>query len=226
MRFAVTLVLLTFWSLGVSGFAQVVTGNVTTSSAGLFDDQQAKNEAQLYKEKNLTPNQRAEVDRLENEARMLERSGQTDRAIERHSQVININPGDFDAMARRGSLWLLKKEWAKAKADFVASQELHPKAFTLVESANNFAWLLATCPDDSIRDGKLAVELAEKVYSRSPGIATADTLAAAYAESGDFAKAVETQKKVLALAQRIGDPEAVFAARLAEYETGKPHRVD
>ena len=59
---------------------------------------------------------------------------------------------------------------------------------------NDLAWLLATCPDNSVRNGQKAVELAQQAVQlsngRSPEIL--DTLAAAYAEAGRFHEAVET----------------------------------
>ena len=61
----------------------------------------------------------------------------------------------------------------------------------------NLAWLLATCPDARHRDGKKAVEFAARhclfVTGGTPN--HLNTLAAAYAEGGDFAKAVEWQEK-------------------------------
>ena len=71
--------------------------------------------------------------------------------------------------------------------------ESDPKDYT---SINNLAWILATSPLDSVRDGKRAVELAEKAgeLSRHKRAFVLSTLAAAYAEAGDFAKAREWAK--------------------------------
>ncbi|GAA4357738.1 hypothetical protein GCM10023151_07080 [Kangiella marina] len=67
---------------------------------------------------------------------------------------------------------------------------------------NNLAWIKALARDSDLFDPEGAIELAKKVtakYPKSHGYL--DTLAAAYAAQGDFGKAVETQERVLALAE-------------------------
>ena len=67
-------------------------------------------------------------------------------------------------------------------------------------AVNNYAWLLATSPVADVRDGALAVALMEEVLaSHEREFAWVDTLAAAYAEAGDFARAVEVQDEALSM---------------------------
>ena len=68
-------------------------------------------------------------------------------------------------------------------------------------SHNNLAWLLATCPMSKFRDGPTAVSHAETaVASTNRGIPNMlGTLAAAYAETGQFDKAVSTEREAIAL---------------------------
>jgi TPR repeat protein len=94
-----------------------------------------------------------------------------------------------------------------------------------VESMNSLAWSLATSMDPKLRDGSNAVKFAERaVAARSPKDPNMlDTLAAAYAEAGEFPKAVSTQKEAIGL---LGDEQAKkdFATRLKLYESNTPYR--
>jgi hypothetical protein len=74
---------------------------------------------------------------------------------------------------------------------------------------NNFAWLLATCPDPKVRDGAQAVKHAQRACDltnyRVP--TTIGTLAAAYAEAGRFDEAATAAQKAIALATDSGQKE-------------------
>jgi len=96
----------------------------------------------------------------------------------------------------------------------------------LADSCNKLAWYLATCWDDSIREGKRAVELATKACEltewKNPNCI--DTLAAAYAEAGKFDDAVKWEKKAMEQPDMLGllVPERA-KARLKLYEAHKPY---
>jgi TPR repeat protein len=90
---------------------------------------------------------------------------------------------------------------------------------------NNLAWLLATSPHPEERNGREAVDYAEKAVAATSrtNAAYLDTLAAAYAETGDFAKAVTIQKEALALCNDESlKKELIFHLKL--YESKKPCR--
>jgi Flp pilus assembly protein TadD len=97
------------------------------------------------------------------------------------------------------------------------------------EFRNDLAWLLATSPVDEIRDGAQAVRLAKLAVEATRGERpdALDTLAAAYAEAGDFANATRTGRQALDLIRARNLPPDIvqmFEAHQAAFEAGKPIR--
>ena len=82
------------------------------------------------------------------------------------------------------------------------------------------ARILAACPSDDIRDGARAVELARSVYDKQKTVASAETLAMAYAETGAFQLAVETQSWAVQQLVPTGLKDAAARAQrqLSAYE--------
>jgi protein O-mannosyl-transferase len=93
---------------------------------------------------------------------------------------------------------------------------------------NNLAWVLATYPTDGIRDGKRAVELAMKATTLPSGDVpiVLRTLAAAYAEAGDFSKATDTAQRAidLATAQNNTSLLATLRHEIELYQVRTPYR--
>lgn len=93
---------------------------------------------------------------------------------------------------------------------------------------NNLAWLRATCGDPKVRDGDEAVQLAKRAVelSSSNDAESLDTLAAAYAEAGQFVDAVAIAKQAMGLAESSAVRKLAkeIEARLRLYEQGKPYR--
>jgi protein O-mannosyl-transferase len=96
------------------------------------------------------------------------------------------------------------------------------------ETLNNLAWLLATHPDDTLRDGAEAVRLAERACQLTSGKdpMLLGTLAAAYAETGRFAEAIVIgeRARTLATAMGLSDVAAKNAQLIENYRAGKPVR--
>ena len=116
---------------------------------------------------------------------------------------------------------MLKRQFGSALDDYAAAIDLDGEA---AEAHNSRAWIQATAPDEQLRDGKRAVESATKAcelteWKRADML---DTLSAAYAEIGDFGKAVEWQAKAVELAPEPAKKE--FETRLALYRSGQPFR--
>jgi hypothetical protein len=93
-----------------------------------------------------------------------------------------------------------------------------------VGDLNNWAWLLATCSDPTVRDGHAAVTYAEKIVAATSrtNAGYLDTLAAAYAEAGDFVKAAAVQKEATAFLHTEAEKND-YASRLKLYESSSPY---
>jgi tetratricopeptide (TPR) repeat protein len=127
----------------------------------------------------------------------------------------------FQALRGRADAYLNIGEHAKAVKDFEKALKLEPED-TLV--LNNFAWVLATSPEDDVRDGKRAVELATRAVELTDEKEAhiLSTLAAAHAETGDFEAARKWSQKSV----DMNDPEHAeqLAKELASYQENKPWR--
>ena len=91
---------------------------------------------------------------------------------------------------------------------------------------NNAVWILSTCPEAKYRNAKKAIMIAKQLIKQSPNdVAVFDNLAAAYAEYGQFDKAISYQQKAIRLSkQNNNDDTARLIKRLKLYQKGKPYR--
>ena len=146
-----------------------------------------------------------------------------DKAIADYDQAIALDPKFDAAYHNRGTAWYAKQAYDQAIADYDRAIALDPK-FAL--AYNNRAWFWATCPDKKYRDGRRAVESANRACELTDWKEAdhLDTLAAAYAECGDFAHAIEYQEKAQGLYKDEKDREK-GRDRLALYREKKPYRV-
>jgi tetratricopeptide (TPR) repeat protein len=160
-------------------------------------------------------------------ARMLELEGRFRDAI-LHFQVSASISLDPDTCMEMATLDYALGDWHRVVTDLELALKVKPSSATEVTALNNLAWVLATCPDDSVRNGNEAVRYAEKACSitgfKRSGMV--NTLAAAYAEAGRFPEAIATAQAAIKLANAAGDTTAAAATGqlLAQYQAGKPWR--
>lgn len=145
----------------------------------------------------------------------------TDEAIEAYTALLAEEPEEWRALRGRGDAYLNIGKQPEAIADFEKALALQPKDHGIL---NNLAWVLATSPDDKLRDGKRAIELATLACELTEYKAAyiLSTLAAAYAETGDFNTAIKWSTKAV----EVDDKEHGESLRkeLESYKAKKPWR--
>jgi protein O-mannosyl-transferase len=151
--------------------------------------------------------------------------GRWDQAIEHYQQALKRMPDSIPAHYQLGLALQCRGRFADAIKQFQKVLELNPLH---AAAQNDLAWILATCPESSLRNGQKAVALARQAAqlsaSKSPQIL--DTLAAAYAEAGQFSEAIRTARQALALsvAQNNKPMTEVIQNHLRLFENHSPCR--
>jgi tetratricopeptide (TPR) repeat protein len=163
-------------------------------------------------------------DALDNLGVALTVKGQFDEAIESYRQAIQIDANRPKTYFHWGMALNQSGHTREAIAKYREALRLDPN---LTGALNNLAWVLATSPDDKLRNGAEAVQLAEhacELTNHSEPLFIG-TLAAAYAEAGRFSDAVTAAEEAEQLATTNG------LKKLAEkdqqlldlYRTGKAY---
>ena len=103
---------------------------------------------------------------------------------------------------------------------------LLPAQVSVVAVLNNLAWILATSNDSQLRNPNRALDLATSICKsrKSPDANQLDTLAAAYAATGDFSNAVATANRAQEIAKSNSELTSQIATRITLYRQSKPYR--
>ena len=151
----------------------------------------------------------------------LIRQKRYDEALADISQAIVLDPSTPSDFYERSMILTDKDRNQAALADLRSALRLSPKDPLVL---NDLAWLLATCHDKALRDGKRAVDYATQACEleawKSGSII--DTLAAACALVGDYGSAVKWQQRAVDLSQD-GEEKKEMVRRLELYRAGKPY---
>ncbi len=161
----------------------------------------------------------------ENLAKALLQKGQVTDALVHYRKLLELQPDNIEVhnivgtvLIQQGRIREGVEEWQKV----LAIQPDNGNAMS------NLAWVFATSPDDSLRDGAQAVQLAEQALRISGGRIPVifRTLAAAYAENGRFSEAIQTAQRGIELAnsQSNAGLAAELQANIDRYQDEKPLR--
>ncbi len=157
-------------------------------------------------------------------ASVLIRQGRAEEAIAHLETAISLKSDDVEAETQMANLLLQlgrRREASEILGRIVAQSPDDPDAL------KNYAWILATAPEDSLRDGSRAVALAERASEKAPQNPFIQaTLAAAYAESGRFPEATRLAGQALAVAEasNLTSLSDLLHKEIGLFENGQPVR--
>jgi len=124
----------------------------------------------------------------------LFQKGELNEAIAEYRTTLSIHPYDAGAHTSLGNALVQKGFLGEAVDHYEKALQSEPDS---ILPLNNLAWVMSTGPDDSLRNNEIAVELATKAnqLSKESNPVFTRTLAAAYAQAGQFEKAIETARR-------------------------------
>ncbi len=161
----------------------------------------------------------------DNLAKALLQKGQVAEAMVHYRKFLEIEPENVEAHNTLGTALIQQGRLREAIGQWQDALAIQPENGN---AASNLAWVFATCPEDSVRDGRQAIELAEKALRISGGKIPMiySVLAAAYAETGRFSDAIQTAQRGAELAINQGNQPlaAELQSNIALYQSGRPLR--
>ena len=136
--------------------------------------------------------------------------GQIEEAISEWRKTLSIRPNDAETHISLGNALVQMGLVREAIAHYEEALEIAPDSALAL---NNLAWILSASPDDKVRDGNKAIALAERAveYSGDKNAMFMRTLAAAYAEAGRFAEALQTAGRALRITQSENNAAGIHA---------------
>ncbi len=155
----------------------------------------------------------------------LAQRGELDPAIEQYRRALEIQPDYVEVRYKLGAILNHQGNIADAVGQLREALRSKPNHVVVM---NQLAWILATCPDASIRNGSEAVDLAQRAVrltgGRDPAIL--GTLAAANAEAGQFRAALQAARKAIDLATQQNNQALArsIQAKISLFKAGTPFR--
>jgi tetratricopeptide (TPR) repeat protein len=152
-------------------------------------------------------------------------------ALRDYAESLKEEPESLQALRERADIYEAQARWKTAARDLekavrLGESESSQKGFSIL--LNGLAWLRATCPDKTVRDGEEALRLARRACDLSQwrDANAIDTLAAAYAEKGRFQEAAAFQEEAMWMGKLDDKIRTGMAERLALYRRNRPYREE
>src|SRR5262249_33948624 len=160
-------------------------------------------------------------------AQIYLREGKYDLALKDCNEALRQDRTVVEAALFRADLNARLGKYGDALKEYNYLVSLHPKNVTLARVLSGRAWFYATCPNGSFRNGQQAVKDAKvacsiMVWKDEDMI---DTLAAAYAEAGDFTRAVQYAAQALAVKDISSADTKRIQRHLESFQQHKPIRL-
>lgn len=156
-------------------------------------------------------------------AQSLVKASRDEEAQAELSRVIQADPANEDALLALVKILLAKKQYAQARAALEKGHTEFPqKGLTAV----TLAYLLAASPQQDLRDGKRALELAQSVWDATAQPSHGALVALALAELGRCDEAADWARRMITLASQKQNPDlaAKLKTELDRYEHTRPCR--
>ncbi len=156
---------------------------------------------------------------------VLAQLGRLDEAVAAFRAAIDLDPRH--AAARHGEITslILLERYGESRVRLNEALRI----FSLdARLAHIQARLLATCPIERVRDGRIAAEVARRLVEARGDLRSRETLALALAATGDFDRAIEMQTRLVAEAEHTAEPElaADFRVKLETLKRRLPWSAD
>jgi tetratricopeptide (TPR) repeat protein len=150
----------------------------------------------------------------------LARERSWDRAIAHYDAVLALDPARREAWMKKATALFIAARYQEAADTLERGLEQLPDDRLLATATARF---LASCPERTLRDGRRALVLAERLFAHEENLENAELVAMAHAEIGDWNEAVAWQQRALDAAKRSGDQRlsAMLARNLERYRGGQ-----
>jgi len=160
-------------------------------------------------------------------AQIYSGQGKYDLALKDCNEALRQDRSVVEAALLRANINTSLGKHAEALKEFDYLISLHPRYSTLARALSDRAWFRATCPNVSFRNGQQAVKDAKAACSIMiwKDEHMIDTLAVAYAETGDFNSAIQYAAQALAVKGISPDSTKLFQQHLALFQQRKPIRL-